>query len=213
MDSIVGVSATTRLITSSVIGVVVGALTVVLGTWEVGLLVGWMTAAAVFGAWMWFTMWPMDAESTAGHALGQDAGRTVTDLAVLVAAVASLGAVGLLLVGSASASPATKDVYAALCVGSVALAWGTVHTLFTARYARLYYSGTPGGVNWNEEEPPSYRDFAYLAFTIGMTFQVSDTALTSREMRANALRQALLSYLFGTVIIASVINLVAGLSR
>jgi uncharacterized membrane protein len=212
-DSIVGVSATTRLVTSLVIGVVVGALTVVLGTWEVGLLVGWMTAAAVFGVWMWVTMWPMDAEATAGHALGQDAGRTATDLAVLVAAVASLGAVGLLLVGSSSASPTTKDVYAALCVGSVALAWGAVHTLFTARYARLYYSGTPGGVSFNEEEPPSYRDFAYLAFTIGMTFQVSDTALTSREMRANALRQALLSYLFGTVIIASVINLVAGLSR
>jgi len=213
LDAIVGVSATTRLVTSLVVGVVVGALAIVLGTWQVGLLVGWMAASAVFGAWMWFTMWPMDAEATAEHALRQDAGRTATDLAVLVAAVASLGAVGLLLLGSSSASASTKDVYAALSVSGVALAWATIHTLFTARYARLYYSPTPGGVDFNEGEPPTYRDFAYLAFTIGMTFQVSDTSLTSREMRANALRHGLLSYLFGTVIIASMINLVAGLSR
>jgi uncharacterized membrane protein len=213
LDAIVGVSASTRLVTSLVVGVVLGALAVVLGTWQVGLLMGWMAASAVFGAWMWFTMWPMDGRATAEHALRQDAGHTATDLAVLVAAVASLGAVGLLLIGSSSASASTKNVYAALTVGSVALAWATIHTLFTARYARLYYSPDPGGVDFNEGEPPAYRDFAYLAFTIGMTYQVSDTSLTSREMRANALRHGLLSYLFGTVIIASMINLVAGLSR
>jgi uncharacterized membrane protein len=52
-----------------------------------------------------------------------------------------------------------------------------------------------------------------MAFTIGMTFQVSDTDLTAHDVRTNALRHALLSYLFGGVIIAVVINLVAGLGR
>jgi uncharacterized membrane protein len=95
----------------------------------------------------------------------------------------------------------------------VALAWASVHTVFTTRYARLYFTGSPGGVDWGGSEPPSYLDFAYLAFTVGMTFQVSDTAVTDRRIRFAVLRHALLSYLFGTVFIATMINLVAGLGR
>jgi len=68
-------------------------------------------------------------------------------------------------------------------------------------------------VDFNEDEPPCYTDFAYLAFTLGMTFQVSDTDLKTKVIRRTALQHALLSYLFGTVIIASMINLVAGLGR
>jgi uncharacterized membrane protein len=68
-------------------------------------------------------------------------------------------------------------------------------------------------VDFNQEDPPRYTDFAYMAFTIGMTFQVSDTQLTTAEVRATALRHALLSYLFGSVILAATINLLAGLAR
>lgn len=88
-----------------------------------------------------------------------------------------------------------------------------VHTVFALRYAGLYYSGPDGGVNFNDNEKPAYADFAYLAFTIGMTYQVSDTALTTRAVRHTALRHALLSYLLGTVIIAATINLAAGLAK
>ena len=99
---------------------------------------------------------------------------------------------------------------AALSVASVALAWATVHTLFTTRYARLYYTGPDGGIDFNEADPPRYADFA---FTIGMTFQVSDTDLGTNEVRRTALRHALLSYVFGAVVIATTINLVAGRGR
>ncbi|MDT5017597.1 MAG: hypothetical protein QOD39_3757, partial [Mycobacterium sp.] len=78
------------------------------------------------------------------------------------------------------------------------------------RYAMLFYSGPEGGVNFNQPSSPRYTDFAYLAFTIGMTFQVSDTDLRTPAFRATALRHALLSYLFGAVIVATTINLVAG---
>jgi uncharacterized membrane protein len=88
-----------------------------------------------------------------------------------------------------------------------------VHTIFTLRYARLYYTGRDEGVDFNQDDPPSYADFAYLAFTVGMTFQVSDTQITHHAMRAAILRHALLSYLFGTVIVATTINLVAGLGK
>jgi uncharacterized membrane protein len=96
-------------------------------------------------------------------------------------------------------------------VGSVALSWSVVQTVFISHYARLYYGHPDGGIDFNQEAPPRYSDFAYLAFTVGMTFQVSDTDLKTPALRATALRQALLSYLLGAVILATTINLVAGL--
>ena len=94
---------------------------------------------------------------------------------------------------------------------SVALSWFLIHTLYTLRYAFLYFANSKAGVDFTQEEDPTYVDFAYLSFTLGMTYQVSDTALRSRGFRLTVLRHTLLSYLFGAVILATVINLVAGL--
>ena len=81
---------------------------------------------------------------------------------------------------------------AAAIVGvlTVAASWFAVHTLFTVHYARLYYSGEPGGINFHDPEPPRFRDFAYVAFTVGMTFQVSDTEICLTSIRATVLRHA-----------------------
>ena len=204
-----GVSARTRLLTSLIVGVVLGIGVSVPGTWRYGLLLGWISAAAVFIGWMWISIWPMDAQRTAAHAAGDNPGRALTDVVMLGAAVASLLAVGLLLSGGSG----NKSVQAGLSILAVALAWAAVHTVFTTRYARLYYDGSDGGIDFNQNDPPQYSDFAYLAFTIGMTFQVSDTDLKTKLIRATALRHMLLSYLFGAVIIATTINLVAGLSK
>ncbi len=101
---------------------------------------------------------------------------------------------------------------AALGTGSVLLSWCLIHTVFAARYARLYYTGSYGGIDFPGDKHPDYADFGYFAFTVGMTYQVSDTNVTDRKMRRTTLRHALLSYLFGAVIIATTINLVAGLA-
>jgi uncharacterized membrane protein len=198
-------------VTSFIVGLLVGVAGSLLLSWHYGLLIGWTAAAAVFVVWFWITLWPMGSSGTASHAVREDPGRAATDLLVLAAAVASLAAVGVLLTAGSSGG-GDKDVQAGLSVLSVALAWGAVHTVFTTRYARLYYLDPVGGVDFNEELPPRYSDFAYLAFTIGMTFQVSDTDLKSKAIRATALRHALLSYLFGAVVIATMINLIAGLA-
>jgi uncharacterized membrane protein len=95
---------------------------------------------------------------------------------------------------------------------SVVISWLVVHTLFTLRYALVYYTGNERGVDFNQTAPPRYTDFAYLAFTVGMTFQVSDTTLTTHAIRSTALRHALLSYLFGSLILAATVNLVASLA-
>ncbi|MDT4946194.1 MAG: hypothetical protein QOH14_2927 [Pseudonocardiales bacterium] len=182
------------------------------GAWPYAPLAGWDTAALVFSVSVWIAViGRMSSAQTAAHATREDPGKAATDVIVPTAAVASLAAVGFLLVRATSSKGSTQDLLAGAGVASVALSWFAVHTLFTLRYARLYYSGAVGGVDFNQKVPPRYLDFAYLSFTIGMTFQVSDTDLEKPAIRATALRHALLSYLFGAVILATTINLIAGL--
>ena len=97
------------------------------------------------------------------------------------------------------ASDTRAGAIAAMALASVALSWLLIHTLFTLRYASQYYGGEPGGIDFNSEQRPRYVDFAYVAFSVGMTFQISDTDLRTTKLRGTVLRHALLSYVFGTV--------------
>jgi uncharacterized membrane protein len=186
---------------------------VLIGEGRLAPLAGWDCAAIVYLAWMWASIWWLDAGGTARRALREDPGRITADVLLLSASVISLAAVGGVLIEAGNSSGTTKNLLIGLGIVSVVLAWSVVHTVFTLHYARLYYGDPEGGVDFNEDDPPRYSDFAYLAFTIGMTFQVSDTDLETKEIRATALRHAWLSYLFGAVIIATTINLIAGLTK
>jgi uncharacterized membrane protein len=99
------------------------------------------------------------------------------------------------------------------CALTVVLSWAVVQAHFTLHYARLYYTEPVGGVDFNDDGTPDYLDFVYLALTVGMTYQVSDTNLATKKFRRSVTRQALLSYLFGAFIIATTINVVAGFLR
>ncbi|HET6210765.1 MAG TPA: DUF1345 domain-containing protein [Jatrophihabitans sp.] len=193
-------------------GIVVAVLTVLFGAAKYAPALGWDAGAATFLSWTWLMIWPMGASATTSHATRQDPTRPLADLMLLAAAVVSLGAVGFFLLQASSAKGSTQDLLAGVGVATVVLSWLVVHTVFTLRYAKLYYTGQDAGVEFNQSTPPRYSDFAYLAFTIGMTFQVSDTDLQTPAIRATALRQALLSYLFGAVILATTINLISGLA-
>jgi len=202
----------TRFVLMLVAGVLVGLLTGLLGYWSFALIAGWAAASITYVAWVWAMIGRMDADTTASHATREDPARPLADLLVVLASFASLGAIVFLLIGTNGASGRVQVLVAALAVVGVALSWLLIHTLFTLRYASLYYTGVDGGVDFNQKEAPSYGDFAYLAFTLGMTFQVSDTNLTTHAVRMTALRHGLLSYIFGSVILASLVNLIAGLS-
>jgi uncharacterized membrane protein len=199
-----------RLICAFVAGAGAAGACGIAGAWWASPAAGWDAAAAVYLVWTWLVIATMDAEQTASHATREDPTRALTDLVMLLASVASLGGVAYVL--SAGKSHGSSAVLtAALGVTTVVAAWLTVHTVFSLRYALLYYDGKDGGVDFNQRERPSYVDFAYLSFTLGMTYQVSDTDLQTRAIRTTALRQALLSYVFGAVILATTINLIAGL--
>lgn len=208
-DALAGSSARRRSLVAVASGVVAAAAASSSLHWELAPLVGWDVLCAVLLVWNWVTIARSDADETAELAVVDDPSAGSTDLLVLFAAVASLAGVALVLLRTSGHSVAPV----ALAVVSVVLSWALVHTVFALRYARLYYSGTGGGVDFNQKEPPDYLDFAYVAFTVGMTFQISDTNLTTSPIRHTVLRHALLSYLFGSVIVAGAINLIAGAIR
>ena len=182
---------------------VAGALTAV-----VDPLLGIAVAAGVFVVLGWAALWPMDAGATRARATREDLRPAVDELVVAAAALGGLGAVvALLLDGRTDASRAD----AAVGLAAVLLSWASLHLMYAARYAHLYYSDTPGGIDFNGTEPPSFRDFFYFSYNLGMTYQVSDTAVQSAAVRAVVLRHCLISYLFGAAILATAINLVVGI--
>ncbi len=208
-------AAGARLALSLLGGLVAGtAVAVATDNYQLVPLTVWDASAAVFLVWTWATVLSADATRTAELAVREDPSNPAADVVLLLAAVVSLVGVGLILFqGSVKGSGISSGAGLAIGLTSVVLSWAVVHTVYTLRYARLYYTGGNGGISFNTKQAPQYSDFAYLSFTIGMTFQVSDTNLETIPIRRTALRHALLSYLFGVVIIATTINLVAGLSK
>lgn len=192
------------------VGLVTAVLVGTLKSWAYAPALGWAAASATYLVWVWAVIGRLDASGTAAHARREDPGRGFSDALVLAATIASFAGVALILMDASDAHGGTKAAVVAMALASVALSWFLVHTLFTLRYASIYYRDQ-AGVDFNEEKQPRYMDFAYLGFTVGMTFQVSDTDLKTDAIRGTVLRQALLSYLLGAIVLATTINLVSGL--
>jgi uncharacterized membrane protein len=208
-----GLSVGVRIAVSAGAGALGAFLVAIGGPWWLIPLFGWDIAALVFVGWMWHSLWPLDAADTAEQAKRENPHRAAADGLLISASIASLIGVGLVLVRAGHSNGLSKALLIGISVASIVLAWGVVHTVYSLRYAKLYYDAREGGIDFNAEGAPCYIDFAYLALTIGMTFQVSDTNLQTTNIRRTALRHALLSYTFGTLIIATTINLIAGLTK
>lgn len=195
-----------------VMGIVVAVLTATVTSWTYAVVAGWAAACIIYIVWVWAVVWGYDPVATKGHALREDPGRGLSDVLLLVASVASVVAIVVILVQAHQLHGFERGILAFLAVVSVALSWILVHTLYMLRYAQLYFEDDTRPIDFNEKATPQYSDFAYLSFTLGMTFQVSDTNVSSVRVRKTVLRHTLLSYVFGTVILATTINLVAGLT-
>jgi uncharacterized membrane protein len=191
----------------NVLALPVAALT----SWWLYPLLVWDFASVIYLTWIWSRIWRRDAATTARTAVRVDPTRATADVLVQAAAIVSLAAVGVVLGQAAKHSGAEQVLLAALAVVSVVLSWVVVHTVYTLRYARIYYTPPEGGIHFSGSEPPRFSDFAYLSFTLGMTFQVSDQNLETNQIRKLALGQCLLSYLFGTVIVGATVNLIVSL--
>ena len=211
--------ARTRLASMVGVGVVVlvaGPLVLPVLRQEVQLrwLLAWSAVCVTFLTSVWITIRPLGPDGTRRLAEREDNGRAASRTILTLGSIVSLFAVGSGLVRGHELAQQKSPLETVVVLGTlftVALTWLLVHVDAMLHYARLYYDGPDGGIEFGDE-PPSYEDFAYLAFTVGMTFQVSDTNITDRRIRRAVFHHAILSYLFGTILVALTINGVASLA-
>ena len=201
-----------RGLSSAAFGIAAGAATAIAGAPELAPLLSWTVAVVVLLTRVWHLCWRLDSDGT--EILAEAEGRSrSTDAWVLIAAVASLGAVVDAVIRSSGNRDATAVALVVLGVLAAILSWALVNTVFAFKYARLYYRDEPdGGIDFKQDQPPTYVDFAYMAFAVGMTYGVTETEPTCTSVRRTALGHALLSYLFGTGILAVAVNLVTNIA-
>jgi uncharacterized membrane protein len=204
------VSARSRVAVCAAAGLAVFGVAMALTPWQVATLAGWDIMAVTWVGWVGIGVIGKDSADTRRLATAEDGSRAAADALLVFASVASLVGVVFALLKAAPAKGSGHALITAVAAATVVVSWGTIHTVFALRYARLYYA-EGGGIDFHDNRLADFGDFAYVAFTLGMTYQVSDTDLKSKAIRMTALRHALLSYLFGTAVVAMTINVVAGL--
>ncbi len=202
-----------RVLGSAAVGLLLGLAVAWVAPWQLAVLAGWDLVAVLVLSRVWFRVGRFSADQTKDFATREDNSRASAELLLIGASVASLGGAAVGLLKANESSPIVETLLTVASVLTVALSWAVVHTVFTLRYAHEYYTTTgSGGIDFKSGTyAPDYGDFAYVAFTVGMTFQVSDTDIGNRLIRRTVLRHALLSYLFGAVIVALMVNVIATL--
>jgi uncharacterized membrane protein len=185
--------------------------------WITRIMISWdvfSLALIIMSTVTFFTMKPRQIRLLVKN---QDASRTVVFFIVLISTVTSLLGILILLLNK-DRWLLNKYVETLIYISGVNFSWLLLHIIFTHRYAHLYYQDNqsiPGKLaaplEVPEEQNPDYLDFAYFSFVIGMTFQVSDISIVSRQIRRLVLLHSLLSFLFNTVIVALSINVIIDL--
>jgi len=199
----IGIAATLGAATGSVVGTTAG--------WQYAPAAGWIASAAVYLVWIWASLTNMTAAAIEVFAQQRHLARGPAETVIVVASIASLGGVAFLLTAGTAKGP---DATIAAAVGflSVIASWLVVQAVYAVRYAILYYTAPVGGIEFNSDDKPTFTDFAYLACTIAVTYGVTDTAVKNRPIRKAVLEHAMVSYLFGTVIVAITVQVITTLS-
>lgn len=201
-------SKRSRYTLALIAGIGVAIVTALFGKPEFVPIAGWDAAALVILLVIIGDMHGADAEHTSVVAKRDDMNHSLSDAIVLTASIASLGAVIYLLVSKDSSM-----FHVGFGLASIVISWATVHMLYALRYAAMYYSDPEGGVDFNTKSQPRFSDFLYLAYTVGMTYQIADTDIETSAFRRVIIGHAALSFVFGTAIIATTINFLVNLSK
>jgi uncharacterized membrane protein len=205
-----------RAIIVGAIGLIVALVLLWFMPWELAVLWGWDAAALTFLVAVWSMIIRANGSHVERLATREDETRGSAAVLLVGASVASLLGVGFALGLAGQETGTAQLLFIGLAVLTVVVSWTMVNTVYTLHYAHLYYRSPTEGIVFGgtpAQERPNYRDFAYVAFTIGMTYQVSDTDIRNPRIRRTVLAHGLLSYVFGVVIVAGAINLIAGLLR
>jgi uncharacterized membrane protein len=202
-----------RLLISATLGLLTAlALLAVPGSAMTRALIGWDAGVLIYLAVV-ATMMVRGASIAhmKNNAAAQDEGALAILVLAAAAAVASLGAIFAELAAIERSNP-LYGLYVALAIATVVLSWMFNHTIFALHYAHDYYGAgeRKNGLRFPGEGQPDYWDFVYFSFVVGMTFQVSDVAVSHRSIRRMVVAHGMLSFFFSTAILAMTVNLAAG---
>ena len=184
------------------------------------VLVTWIGCALTIILLDWIIIFSSHPKEVRKIAKLQDSSRSFLFIFIITACVVSLGAIIFLLKSTKGLPEAGKNEHILLAIGAVIISWWLLHTIFTLRYAHLYYDvntdmdgikNNIGGLQFPGSDEPDYLDFVYFSFVVGMTFQVSDVEIASRRIRRLCLMHAILSFAFNTAIVALSINVISGM--
>src|SRR5262245_40816037 len=182
-----------RFIVAVVLGLIVFALARRWLLWQLAVLFGWDTVVLTVLLVVWPLIATLASGQTAALATREDETRCTAAMLELRAATVSLVAVLFALQQASETEGSRKLILTTAAMLTILVAWVLVTTVFVLRYAHLHYTSQAGGVDFHADTQPDYLDFAYMAFTIGMTYQVSDTEVRDPSIRRAGLRQALRS--------------------
>ena len=180
------------------------------------VLISWNTGALVYLMLAWATVARADATMTRVRAQSHDQSWYVIFLLVVTAASASFVAIGFLASEFRNLPFWPRAAHLTLSITALLLSWLLIQTLFAFHYARWYYSREResvthrGGLNFPGSKEPDYLDFAYYSFVVGMTSQVSDVCVMTRQMRRLTLVHGVLAFIFNIAILAMSINIIGG---
>ncbi len=201
------------------IGLAAGVATAALPlptVWQFRGLLGWCVGIGVYLLLAWWLCVRFDAERTRARAQAQDEPSVVLFLLMLLSTGMCLAAITVMMQQSRGLTGSERALHIAVALAALAASWLFIQTIFAFRYAHRYYQEEkrqepdgpgllfPGGLD------PDYFDFLYYAHVVGMTSQVSDVQVTSREMRRLTLLHSVLSFGFNMLVLALSINVVAG---
>lgn len=181
------------------------------------IMIGWNTFSLCMIILSWITFKITKPGEIRRQAALQDSSRLVIFTIILISTIASFLAVLLLFISKKDTTE-TLDIF--IAIGGMMFSWFLVHTVFAMRYAHIFYDDHEtrsnvhaGGLEFPQEKTPDYMDFAYFSFVLGMTFQVSDVQVTSKQLRRLVMFHGILSFGFNTFIVALTINVIAGLMK
>jgi uncharacterized membrane protein len=179
------------------------------------MMAGWDAGGVTLLTLGWISIWSADAKATQARAGSDDPGRTAVYVLVLLTSATSLFAAVALARFARTLEPHIARQIVLLSLSTVAVSWALTHTALTLRYAHLYYRDDGegiGGLEFPGRAAPTFFDFAYFAFTVGMAFQTSDVCISSPQIRRTVLFHAALSFAYNTAIVAFALNLAFGVA-
>ena len=207
------VGARPRLFASGGVGVVVTVAAVFVTDWRLAtrLLVGWDVAVALYLVLAFHMMVGADVRRIRRRAALQDEGQLAMLGLTVAAALASVGAIFAEL-GTSAVGASRPPSHLVLATLTIVLSWAFIHMIFALHYAHEFYDEAAGGgmAFPGGDAHPDYWDFVYFSFVIGMTSQVSDVAVTSKQIRRTVAAHGVVSFLFNAALLALTVNIAAG---